>query len=73
MGFCVPLKGRNLFKSFWSDNADSSNRDAAMPEAAQADIKLGIIVFRVAGCSQFFPREIFETVATIARARLNVR
>lgn len=57
MGFCVPLKGRNLFKSFWLDNTDSSERDAATPEVVSA-IKLDV-VFRIAGLATIL-REMYE-------------
>lgn len=57
MGFCVLLKGRNLFKSFWLDNTVSSDRNAATPEVVSA-IKLDV-VFKVAGLATIL-REMYE-------------
>lgn len=56
-GFCVSLKGRNLFKSFWLDNTGFLDRDTTTQEVVSA-IKLDVL-FRVAGLAAIL-REMYE-------------
>lgn len=56
-GFCVSLKGQNLFKSFWLDNTGFLDRDTTKQEVVSA-IKLNVL-FRVAGLAAIL-HEMYE-------------